>query len=95
MDHSGNSVDYRDKRTAGGPGDQRRMNLATIQLILALEAVIEESTQRKIGLNQEAVSRNIYWTEEINQDMKWMLVDLQSALIQITGVTEGEKKMNN
>lgn len=72
------------------------MNLATIQLILALETVIEESTQQKIGLvNQEAGSRNIHWTEEINQDMKWMLVDLQSALIQIIGVAEGEKKMNN
>lgn len=61
MVHSGNSGDYRDKRTAGGPRDQCGMNLATIQVILAVEAVIEESTQQKIGLvDQEAGSRNIH-----------------------------------
>lgn len=51
MDHSGNTVDYRDKKSWRA-GFQCRKNLATIQLIPALEAVIEESTQQKIGLGE-------------------------------------------
>ena len=38
------------RRTTGGHQDQHRINLATNPLILAVEAVLEESTQQKIGL---------------------------------------------
>ena len=38
------------RRTTGGHQDQHRINLATNPLILAVEAVLEESMQQKIGL---------------------------------------------
>ena len=38
------------RRTTGGYQDQHRTNLATNPLILAAEAVLEESMQQKIGL---------------------------------------------
>jgi hypothetical protein len=50
---------YEDKKNREGHYDQHGINSVTTQLILAIEAVLEESTQQKIGLvKQEANSRN-------------------------------------
>ena len=48
------------RKTAGGYQDQHRINLATNPLILAVEAVIEESMQQKIGLVKQEATQEAY-----------------------------------
>ena len=78
MDHSGNSVDSRDKgssQRAWGPADtwlsHKQINTG-------------RSSNRRIEAAEnragEVGSGNTRWTEEISGDTKWMLADLQSAL---------------